>query len=330
MSSLRSRSAGSLHWNDIQAIEEILSKRSVGDHSREIRIGRRNDADVYLDRLRVADALELPLLQDAQQLHLQRHAHRPDFIEEERAPMRLFDLPLSGPDGARERAARVAEELRLEEVFGNGAAVDRHEPVRASWTGVMDGAAHDLFPAARLAGDQDGARCRRDGLQQLKQILHRTAAPDDALEAVTLIELLAEPRVLGAKPALFHCTLERVPQLVELKRLGNEISSAALDDFHGVLDRSETGHHDADDVGVQLERGLDDTRAVLPGESQVGDHHVECEIRQSLDGVLRRLGLDDGESMIRQLLGDRLAQRRFVFDKQQMFRRVSHLGASVF
>ena len=47
--------------------------------------------------------------------------------------------------------------------------------------------------------------------QQLKQILHRTAAADDALEAVTLIELLAQPGVLGAQPPLFHGALERVP-----------------------------------------------------------------------------------------------------------------------
>ena len=47
---------------------------------------------------------------------------------------------------------------------------------------------------------------------------------------------------------------------------------------------------------------------------------------RSLDRALRRLGLDDVEPAIRQLLGDRLAQRRFVFDQQQMFRCVSHLA----
>ena len=170
----------------------------------------------------------------------------------------------------------------------------------------------------------------RDGLQQLKQILHRTAATDDALEAVTLIELLSEPRVLGAKPPLFHGALERVPQLVELEWLGDEVGGAALDDFDRVLHRAEAGHHDADDVGIQLERGFDDVRAVLPWQTQIGDDDVERKIRQSLDRALGGISLDDLEAAIRQLLGDRLAKRRFVFDQQQMFRCVSHLAASVF
>ena len=61
---------------------------------------RGDDADVDLDRVRVADALELALLQHAQQLRLQRRAHRPDFVEEERALVRLLE---AGPGGWRPR-----------------------------------------------------------------------------------------------------------------------------------------------------------------------------------------------------------------------------------
>ena len=74
--------------------------------------------------VRVADALELALLQHAQQLRLQRRAHRPDLVEEQRAPVRLLEPALAGADGAGERAAHVAEQLRLEQRLGNRAAVD--------------------------------------------------------------------------------------------------------------------------------------------------------------------------------------------------------------
>ena len=73
-------------------------------------------------------------------------------------------LALPRADRAGERAARVPEELRLEQVLGDRAAVDRDEPVRAARAGVMDRARDDLFAGARLAGDEDRARCRRDGL----------------------------------------------------------------------------------------------------------------------------------------------------------------------
>ena len=78
-------------------------------------MGRGDDADVDLDRVRVADALELALLQHAQQLRLQRGAHRPDFVEEQRALVRLLEPALPGRDRAGERAAHVAEQLRLEQ-----------------------------------------------------------------------------------------------------------------------------------------------------------------------------------------------------------------------
>src|SRR5438874_3937430 len=48
---------------------------------REIAVGRGNDPHVHLCRVRVADALELALLQHAQQLHLERRAHRAYFVD---------------------------------------------------------------------------------------------------------------------------------------------------------------------------------------------------------------------------------------------------------
>ena len=115
MSSRRSRSARQLHRDDVEAVEEILAERAVGDHLREIRMGRGDHAHVDLDRVRVADALELALLQHAQQLRLQRGAHRPDLVEEQRALVRLLETSLARADRAGERAAHVAEELRFEQ-----------------------------------------------------------------------------------------------------------------------------------------------------------------------------------------------------------------------
>ena len=53
---------------------------------------------VDLDGLRVANALEFTGLNHAQELRLQGRAHRPDFVEEQRPPVRLLD---PGPDGWR-------------------------------------------------------------------------------------------------------------------------------------------------------------------------------------------------------------------------------------
>ena len=119
-----------LNRDHVQAVVEILAKRALGHHPRQLGIGRGDDAHVHLDRLVVADALELALLQRAQQLHLQRRAHRPDFVEEQRALVRLLESSLPRADGAGERAAHVAEQLGFEQRLGNRAAVERDEAMR--------------------------------------------------------------------------------------------------------------------------------------------------------------------------------------------------------
>ena len=107
-----------LHGNDVQTVIEVLSERSLGHHLREVGIRSGDDPHVDLDRLTVADTLELALLERAQQLCLERAAHRPDFVEEERAFVRLFESSLARADRAGERAANMAEELGFQEVSG--------------------------------------------------------------------------------------------------------------------------------------------------------------------------------------------------------------------
>ena len=62
-----------------------------------------------------------------------------------------------------------------------------------------------------------------DGFEQLKQPRHRAALADDAFEAVPLFELRAQVRVLRFQPPLLERRVERVQQLVDLKRLADEI-----------------------------------------------------------------------------------------------------------
>ena len=73
------------HRKDIQAIVEIGSERSVFDHLHEIAVRRRDDPHVHLLGSRAAEALELALLQDAQQLGLHFRRDVADLVQEQRA-----------------------------------------------------------------------------------------------------------------------------------------------------------------------------------------------------------------------------------------------------
>ena len=185
---------------------------------------------------------------------------------------------------------------------------------------------HHFFAAARLSGDQDGAARRRHCFEQLEKPHHRLAPADDALfEAIPLFELSAKISVLRTQPALFQCGVEDVEERVDLKRLADEVVSAALDRVDRVLERAVTRDDDCDDIGVALHCGLDDARTVDSGETQVGDDDVECKIRETRDGSLSGLGLFDQITVIGELFSDRLTERSLVFNDQKMSCLISHL-----
>src|SRR3989442_14467402 len=102
-----------------------------------------------------ADARELALLEDAQELRLERERHVGDLVQEQRAAcggLELADAPL---DRTREGAALVAEELTLEELVRDGRAVDRHEGSAARGV-VVDGLGDQLLARPGLALDEHG------------------------------------------------------------------------------------------------------------------------------------------------------------------------------
>ena len=95
-----------------------------------------------------------PFLQHAQQLDLHGQAHVADFVEEQRAALGQLEAPLAGGNGAGECALLVAEQFALEQVGGNGAAVDSDEGPVAARTGVVDGAGDDFLAGTGFAQHQ--------------------------------------------------------------------------------------------------------------------------------------------------------------------------------
>ena len=88
---------------DVEAVEQVAAERVVFDHAIEIAAGRGDDADVGVARARAAEALELALLQDAQQLRLDFERQVADFVEKQRAVVGELEPPDLGGGGAGER-----------------------------------------------------------------------------------------------------------------------------------------------------------------------------------------------------------------------------------
>ena len=89
--------------------------------------------------------------------------------------------------GAGEGTALVAEELGLEELEGEGGAVDLDEGALAAGGAVVDGAGDELLADAGLAPDEDGGIGVGDLIDHFLDGLHAGA-------------VLEHPVVLGAAP----------------------------------------------------------------------------------------------------------------------------------
>ena len=94
MSSRRSRSGGTDDGDDVEAVEEVLAEALLAHEGGEVLVGGGDDAHVHPDGPRAADALELALLQHAQELRLGHRREVADLVEEERAAVGQLEAPL--------------------------------------------------------------------------------------------------------------------------------------------------------------------------------------------------------------------------------------------
>ncbi len=165
--------------NDVQPVEQVLAERALGDHVAQVAVGRGDDAHVDAAHRAIgADLLQLAGLQEPQQQALHAQRHLADFVEEDGAAVGHLELALLVAIGAGEAALHVAEELGLEQRFGQAGAVDGDHGAGGTRAPLMDRVRDELLADAALAGDQDLRIGARDALDLLRQFPNRGAAPN--------------------------------------------------------------------------------------------------------------------------------------------------------
>src|SRR5690348_11055411 len=125
---------------------EILTKCFLRDSGLQVFVRGDKNADVNVDGLRAADALEAAFLENAQQLALDRKRQFADFVEKNRAAMGEFEFADFTRSRAGVCATFVAEKFIFDEAFGNGGAIQGDEGIFAALAQVMQGAREQLFP----------------------------------------------------------------------------------------------------------------------------------------------------------------------------------------
>src|SRR5260370_9474974 len=147
-----------LQVDDVQAVAQIFTKTAFAYQSNQFDVGSGHDAHVDFELLSLAEAHEIALLNDAQNLALRFRADSGDFIEENGALIGNFEEPFLGGNCASEGALHMAKELGLQQINGNRSCVYGHESfVRAGGSEVNRLGDEFLAGAAFAANKNSGA-----------------------------------------------------------------------------------------------------------------------------------------------------------------------------
>ncbi len=279
-----------LQRNDVEAVIQVLAETAVANQLHQIFVGGGKDANVDLDRIGAAEAHEFALLNDAKELGLCFRANRGDFVKEDRPLVGHFEKAFLRSDGAGEGALHMAEELRFEQIDGDGTSVDGDESfLRARGCGV-DCLGDEFLAGAALAANQHGGTGGGDLRDEIEDGEHLLALANDAREVVALLQGALELHVFFAQAAALDRERDLSNQLIVGPGLGDVVLSAALEGGPGHVDRAVRRDQDDRDeriAAVNLAEKLD---TIAVGQAYVEKHQVEGTLFQLLQAGFAGFG----------------------------------------
>ena len=146
---------------------------------REIAVGRGDQPHVHGCSLSEPMRCSWPFCSTRSSFACTASGSSPTSSRKSVPPSASSNLPRRSADGARERAAHVAEQLALDQRLGQGRAVQADERLARARRERVDRSRDQFLADARLARDEHRQVARRDDRDLVQQTLvHGRAAPD--------------------------------------------------------------------------------------------------------------------------------------------------------
>ena len=137
----------------VEAVIQVFAETAFFHEGKQIDVRGRDDAHIDFNLFGAAQAHEFAFLNDAQQLRLRFRTDGGNFVEEDGALIGDFKKSLFRGNRAGEGAADVPEQLRFEQIDGNGAGVHRDKCFIDPWRCGMNGLGDQLFTGAAFSAD---------------------------------------------------------------------------------------------------------------------------------------------------------------------------------
>ncbi len=175
--------------DDVDAVVEVFAEAAGARHLFKVFVGGADEAEVDLAEGAAAEALDLVVFEDAEELGLKGEGEGGDLVEEEGAVVGELDLAGAGLGGAGEGAFFATEEFRLDEVFGEGGAVEADVGLGGAAAEGDESAGDELFAGAAFATDEDVDAGVGNLLDGVVDEAHGFAGANEILEGAALHRL---------------------------------------------------------------------------------------------------------------------------------------------
>ena len=257
---------GHLDRHHPQPVVEVLPQRARFDGRLGVGVRGGDEPHVHDRVVRLApDPAHHAVLNDAQQLRLDRLRHLDYLVQEQRAAVRRFEQAGLVADRAGERAFAVTEHLGFEQPLGEGGAVDRYERPTGAATVMVDELRDHLLAAAAFPGDEHRGVGRRHLAGQLDRPAERRRRAKQrdlvAVRVPPLQLLLLLPGLSGDGQGV-HRPADQDLEVGGGKRLREIVERALPQRLDARLHAGIPRHHDHDGVVIGGERRAEQRQAV--------------------------------------------------------------------
>jgi hypothetical protein len=172
----------------------------------------------------------------------------------------------------------MTEQLGLEQLLGDRAAVhgDEH-PIRPPAV-VVEGSSDQLLAGPALAGHQHGAVGVCDPLDDVEDALEPRGIADDPVEAVAGAKLRLEQTVLALESTVLDGLLDQTADHVEwalVEGLLEVPEGTRVQRLDGALRAAIAGDHDAGEVRIHVVDLPDEFEPGNPRHLDVAEHEVK-------------------------------------------------------
>ena len=273
------------HRHHREPVIEVLAEFAGRDIGFDVARGRGHDPHVDGDLVRAADPLEGLVDQHPQDLVLGLARHVGDFVDEQRAAVRLFERADLALLRRRSDASMPNSSVSIRSGVIAAALMTRNGAcARDDWACKRAGG--QLLAGAGRADDQHAAVGRRHLFDREAQLVDRGRMSDQ--RGRQRRELLERPH-LPLEPRVLQGALSHQHQPVGLERLFDEVVGALLDRRHRGLDVAVAGDHHHRQIRMLL---LDRVEQLQPVEAaalqpDVEEHQARAPRRDRRQRVVR-------------------------------------------